>query len=591
MNFLKPPPEKIELTVQGIAASQGIAYGQIFVYIQSDVEVPSYEVEPERRLEEVSRFDRALVSTRQQIAKIQGEVEKNLGAQEALIFDAHLMALEDPALIGETIRVFESTRQNIETCFNQVSQRYIQAFAKFEDEYLRERASDIRDVAQRVLQNLLGQAENSLSRLADKRIVVANDVSPSDSASIDRSAAIALVTDSGSKTSHAVIVARSMKMPAVVGVRNLTKRAHNGDWAIVDGYDGVVILNPSETTLFRYGKIQEKKKSFEARLMEANRELAVTLDGVAVSLMANIEKVEEVAQVKAYAAEGVGLYRTEYLFLNSARIPTEQEQFLAYRAVAQAIAPQPVVIRTLDLGGDKPMEGNPDLFPKENNPFMGFRAIRFCLENLEIFKDQLRAILRASACGNVRIMYPMISGSEEMVRANAVLTECMAELKSRDIAFDAKLQVGAMIEIPSAAMTADILAKECVFFSVGTNDLIQYLLAIDRVNERIAHLYEPTHPAVVRTMKHIVDEAHKRGVTVSVCGEMAGDPVFAPLLLGLGVDALSMSPAWLPSVKYMVRAMTMADARALAAEALTLASPKEIYARCDAFYRARVKVE
>ena len=591
MNFLKPPPEKIEVTVQGIAASQGIAYGQIFVYIQSDVEVPSYQVEPERRLEEVSRFDRALVSTRQQIAKIQGEVEKNLGAQEALIFDAHLMALEDPALIGETIRVFESTGQNIETCFNQVSQRYIQAFAKFEDEYLRERASDIRDVAQRVLQNLLGQAENSLSRLADKRIVVANDVSPSDSASIDRSAAIALVTDSGSKTSHAVIVARSMKMPAVVGVRNLTKRAHNGDWAIVDGYDGVVILNPSETTLFRYGKIQEKKKSFEARLMEANRELAVTLDGVAVSLMANIEKVEEVAQVKAFAAEGVGLYRTEYLFLNSARIPTEQEQFLAYRAVAQAIAPQPVVIRTLDLGGDKPMEGNPDLFPKENNPFMGFRAIRFCLENLEIFKDQLRAILRASTCGNVRIMYPMISGSEEMVRANAVLTECMAELKSRDIAFDAKLQVGAMIEIPSAAMTADILAKECVFFSVGTNDLIQYLLAIDRVNERIAHLYEPTHPAVVRTLKHIVDEAHKRGVTVSVCGEMAGDPVFAPLLLGLGVDALSMSPAWLPSVKYMVRAMTMADARALAAEALTLTSPKEIYARCDAFYRARVKVE
>ena len=586
-----PQPEKIEVTVQGIAASQGIAYGQIFVYIQSDVEVPSYQVEPERRLEEVSRFDRALVSTRQQIAKIQGEVEKNLGAQEALIFDAHLMALEDPALIGETIRVFESTGQNIETCFNQVSQRYIQAFAKFEDEYLRERASDIRDVAQRVLQNLLGQAENSLSRLADKRIVVANDVSPSDSASIDRSAAIALVTDSGSKTSHAVIVARSMKMPAVVGVRNLTKRAHNGDWAIVDGYDGVVILNPSETTLFRYGKIQEKKKSFEARLMEANRELAVTLDGVAVSLMANIEKVEEVAQVKAFAAEGVGLYRTEYLFLNSARIPTEQEQFLAYRAVAQAIAPQPVVIRTLDLGGDKPMEGSPDLFPKENNPFMGFRAIRFCLENLEIFKDQLRAILRASACGNVRIMYPMISGSEEMVRANAVLTECMAELKSRDIAFDAKLQIGAMIEIPSAAMTADILAKECVFFSVGTNDLIQYLLAIDRVNERIAHLYEPTHPAVVRTLKHIVDEAHKRGVTVSVCGEMAGDPVFAPLLLGLGVDALSMSPAWLPSVKYMVRAMTMADARALAAEALTLTSPKEIYARCDAFYRARVKVE
>ena len=582
---------KTELTVQGIAASQGIAYGQIFVYIQSDVEVPSYQVEAEKRIEEVSRFDRALVVTRQQISKIKNEVEKNIGPEEALIFDAHLMVLEDQALIGETIREFESTGCNIETCFNKVSARYIKAFAEIDDEYLRERAGDIRDVAQRVLQNLLGQAENSLSRLADKRIVVASDISPSDSASIDRSAALALVTDSGSKTSHAVIVARSMNMPAVVGVRDLTKRARNGDWAIVDGYDGVVILNPSESTLFRYGKIQERKKSFEARLLEANRQASVTLDGVAVSLMANIEKVEEVAQVKAYSAEGVGLYRTEYLFLNAARIPSEQEQFLAYKAVAEALAPQPVIIRTLDLGGDKPMTGNPDLFPKENNPFMGFRAIRFCLEHQDIFKDQLRAILRASAHGKVRVMYPMISGSEELLRANAVLGECMAELKARGVAFDEDLPVGAMIEIPSAAMTADILAKDCAFFSIGTNDLIQYLLAIDRVNDRIAHLYEPTHPAVVRTLKHVVDEAHKRGLPVSVCGEMAGDPVFAPLLLGLGIDGLSMSPGWLPSVKYIVRAMTMADARALAADALALESPKEIYARCDAFYRARVKVD
>lgn len=584
-------PAKTELTVQGIAASQGIAYGQIFVYIQSDVEVPSYQVEAEKRIEEVSRFDRALVVTRQQISKIKNEVEKNIGPEEALIFDAHLMVLEDQALIGETIREFEATGCNIETCFNKVSARYIKAFAEIDDEYLRERAGDIRDVAQRVLQNLLGQAENSLSRLADKRIVVASDISPSDSASVDRSAALALVTDSGSKTSHAVIVARSMKMPAVVGVRDLTKRARNGDWAIVDGYDGVVILNPSESTLFRYGKIQERKKLFEARLLEANRQAAVTLDGVAVSLMANIEKVEEVAQVKASTAEGVGLYRTEYLFLNAARIPSEQEQFLAYKEVAEALAPQPVIIRTLDLGGDKPMTGNPDLFPKENNPFMGFRAIRFCLEHQQIFKDQLRAILRASAHGTVRVMYPMVSGSEELLRANGMLGECMAELKGRGVPFDAKLQVGAMIEIPSAAMTVDILAKSCAFFSIGTNDLIQYLLAIDRVNDRIAHLYEPTHPAVVRMLKHVVEEAHKRGLPVSVCGEMAGDPVFAPLLLGLGVDALSMAPLWLPSVKYVVRAMTMADARALAAEALVLDSPKEIYARCDAFYRARVKVE
>jgi phosphotransferase system enzyme I (PtsI) len=585
------PGSKTEFTVQGIAASQGIAYGQVFVYLQSDVEVPAYQVEPHKRIDEIARFDHALVVTRQQISKIKNEVEKNIGPKEAAIFDAHLMVLEDEALIGETIREFEASGCNIETCFHKVSSRYVQAFSEIDDEYLRERAGDLRDVAQRVLQNLLGQAENSLSRLADKRIVIATDISPSDSASIDRSAALALVTDTGSKTSHAVIVARSMKVPAVVGVRDLTKRVANGDWAVVDGYDGVVIVHPSEGTLFRYGKIQERKRSFEARLIEASREPAVTLDGVAVPLMANIEKVDEVGQVKAYFAEGVGLLRTEYLFLSAARIPTEQEQFLAYKTVAEALAPKPVIIRTLDLGGDKPLAGNSDLFPKENNPFMGFRAIRFCLEHPDIFKDQLRAVLMASTHGNVRLMYPMISGSEELARANALLAECRTELKARGQPFDENMAVGAMIEIPSAAATADLLAKECAFFSIGTNDLIQYLLAIDRVNDRIAHLYEPTHPAVLRTLAFVVAEAHKQGVPVGVCGEMAGDPVFVPLLLGLGVDSLSMAPAWIPAVKYLVRAMTMADARALATEALTLGSPKEIYSRCEAFYRARVKVE
>jgi phosphotransferase system enzyme I (PtsI) len=584
-------PKKDEVTVQGISASQGIAYGQIFVFIQSDVEVPNYQVDPDKRLAEVGRFEKALVTTRQQISKIKGEVEKNLGPEEALIFDAHLLVLEDQALIGETIREFETTGRNIETCFNQISTRYIQAFSEIDDEYLRERAGDIRDVAQRVLQNLLGQAENSLSRLADKRIIVATDVSPSDSASIDRSAALALVTDSGSRTSHAVIMARSMKVPAVVGVRDLTTRVKNGDWALVDGYDGVIIVNPTEATLFRYGKIQEQKKTFESRLLKANSQPSVTLDGVAVPLMANIERVEELGAVKEYQAEGIGLYRTEYLFLNSARIPSEQEQFLAYKTVAEALAPQPVIIRSLDLGGDKPMAASPHLFPKEDNPFMGFRAIRFCLAHTDIFKDQLRAILLASAHGKVLLMYPMISGSEELGQANAVLAECKAELKARGQAFDDTMEVGAMIEIPSAATTADILAKDCAFFSIGTNDLIQYLLAVDRVNDRIAHLYEPTHPAVIRTLKHIVDEAHKRNVPVSVCGEMAGDPVFAPLLLGLGVDSLSMSPAWVPTVKYVVRAMTMADARALATEALTMNSPKEIYAKCQAFYRARMGAE
>jgi phosphotransferase system enzyme I (PtsI) len=588
------PPEssaKQEVIVQGIPASQGIAYGQVFVYIQSNVEVPSYAVDPEKGIDEIARFDRALVITRQQISKIKNEVEKNIGPEEALIFDAHLMVLEDQALIGETIREFEGTGRNIETCFNKVAARYIQAFSEIDDEYLRERAGDIRDVAQRVLQNLLGQAENSLTRLADKRVVVANDISPSDSAGIDRSAALGIVTDSGSKTSHAVIVARSMKVPTVVGVRDLSQRVQNSDWVIVDGYDGLVIINPSESTLFRYGKIREQREGVESRLLEANRQPAVTLDGVAVTLMANIEKVDEVKLVKDYNAEGVGLFRTEYLYLNSSRVPSEAEQAVAYRTVVESLAPLPVVIRTLDLGGDKPMAGNPGLFPKESNPFMGFRAIRFCLEHTDIFKDQLRAILMASAHGKVRIMYPMISGAEELARANVVLDECKAELRKKRTAFDEKLEVGTMIEIPSAAATSDLLAQECDFFSIGTNDLIQYLLAIDRVNDRIAHLYEPTHPAVLRTLKTIVDEAHRAKIPVSVCGEMAGDPVLVPLLLGLGVDALSMTPPLIPAVRYLVRAMKMADAKKLAKEALGMSSPKDILTRCLDFYNERTKMQ
>ncbi|MDE3083747.1 MAG: phosphoenolpyruvate--protein phosphotransferase [Verrucomicrobiota bacterium] len=582
---------KEELIVQGISASQGIAYGQIFLYMQSDVEVPSYQVDADKRVQEVSRFEQALLTTRQQIAKIQDEVEKNLGVDEARIFDAHLMVLEDQALIGETIRDFEKTGRNIETCFNRVATRYIKAFDEIDDEYLRERAGDLRDVSQRLLHNLLGQADNNLSRLADQRIVMANNISPSESASIDRSQALAIVTDSGSKTSHAVIVARSMKIPAIVGTRDLTKRARVGDWAIVDGYEGVVVLNPTKQTLFRYGKIQRQKKSFEQHLVEESRKPAQTLDGVHVTLMANIEKIEEAAQAREYAAEGVGLFRTEYLYINSARIPTEQEQFLAYKAVAEALAPHSVVIRTLDLGGDKPMAGAPDLFPQEDNPFMGCRAIRFCLENAEIFKSQLRAILLASAHGNVRLMYPMVSGAEELDRANAMLAECKAELKKRGQPFDAKLAVGSMIEIPSAASTADILAQRCDFFSIGTNDLIQYLLAIDRVNNRIAHLYEPTHPAVLRTLKYIIDEAHRAKIKVSVCGEMAGDPVFVSLLLGLGVDELSMTPPLLPAVKYLVRSIKMSDAKKLAQEALGMEDPKKIYSKFNDFYCNQVKME
>ncbi len=579
---------KSEVTVQGISASQGIAYGPVFLYIQSDVEVPEYQVDPEKRVAEIARLEQALVVTRHQIQKIQAEVEKNLGSEEARIFDAHLLVLEDQALISETIRDFENTGSNIETCFDRVSQRYIKAFDEIDDEYLRERAGDIRDVAQRVLSNLLGHTAQSLSQLVEKRVVVANNISPSDAAGIDRSQALAIVTDSGSKTSHAVIVARSMKVPAVVGVRDLTTKVSPGDWVLVDGYDGTVVINPDEQTLFRYGQIQRQRKSEEQRLLEANRLPSVTLDNVPVTLRANIEGACETALVKDYLAAGVGLFRTEFLYLSSDHVPTEEEQYRAYRDVAETLAPEPVVIRTLDIGGDKPMAGSSHLFPREDNPFLGYRAIRFCLDQLDIFKDQLRAILRASAHGNVQLMYPMISGTEELAKANAVLDECRAELKAKKIPFDPKLKVGTMIEIPSAAYTADLLAKDCDFFSIGTNDLIQYLLAIDRVNDLIAHLYEPTHPAVVRTLKHIVDEAHKGGIKVSVCGEMASDPILVPLLLGLGVDELSMTPPLIPAARFLVRSMTMDDARKLVAKVLKMDSPKAIQTLCADFCAERM---
>ncbi len=585
------PRPKTEFIVQGISASNGIALGEIFLYLRTELKVRSYQVDADKRVGEIGRFEQGLVVTRQQISKIKSEVEQNLGPDEARIFDAHLMVLDDEALIGETIREFQATNLNIETCFNNVAQRYIQAFDEINDEYLRERAGDIRDVAQRVLRNLLGEAAQQLGSLAENRVVVANDITPSDAASINRSSAIGLVTDSGSKTSHAVIVARSLGIPAVVGVRDLTARVANGDRVLVDGYEGVVIVHPSDQTLFRYGRIQKEKKTFESRLKAAARLPADTLDGVHVPLLANIEKVDEVDQAKEYQAEGVGLFRTEYLYLNSSHLPNEAEQFAIYKSVAEAFAPQQVVIRTLDLGGDKPMEGMPGLIRHEANPFLGFRAIRLCLEHPEMFKEQLRAILRASAFGRVRMMYPMISGAEELARANGVLEEAKEELRRRGERFDEKMEVGSMIEIPSAAATADILARHCQFFSIGTNDLIQYLLAVDRVNDRIAHLYEPTHPAVLRVIKMVIDEAHRCRLPVAVCGEMAGDPVYTALLLGLGVDELSMSPASLLAVKYVVRAMKLSDARQLAVDALALTDPKEIYARAEEFYRTRVQVD
>ncbi len=577
-------PAKPELVFEGISASPGIAHGEAFVYRKAEVEVPEYQIPAEKRSGEFARLEEALVRTRTQIRAIRDEVKDSLGEDEARIFDAHLMVLEDQALISETEREIETTGKNVEACFNAVAQRYITAFKEI-DEYLRERAGDIRDVTSRVLYALLGQTVESLSEHVGKHIVIADDITPSDAASLDRSEALGLVTVSGGKTSHAVIVARSMKIPAVVGVGEILDQIETDDEIIIDGYDGRLIVHPSEGTLFRYGKIHKEKQVFEKRLLDAVKEPSVTRDGVKVPLRANIEKEDECQLVKDHAGEGVGLFRSEYLYLAVPKVPDEESQYMAYRTVAEAFGETPVVIRTLDLGGDKPMSGAPHLFPREDNPCLGFRAIRFCLKHRDIFKTQLRAILRASCYGNVHIMFPMISGTEELLQAKAVLQECREELQAKDIPFDAEIPVGSMIEIPSAALTADQLARECAFFSIGTNDLIQYVIAIDRVNNRTAHLYQPTHPAVIRILKEVVERGHAAGIKVSVCGEMAGDPVYVPLLLGLGVDDLSMTPPLIPAVKYLVRAMDMTVAKEFATEMLTMNSASEIEQRCIAFYR------
>ncbi|MCF3652188.1 phosphoenolpyruvate--protein phosphotransferase [Synoicihabitans lomoniglobus] len=574
-----------EMILRGISASPGIAYGPTFVYRKAELEVPEFKLADEKLGGEIERLNNALMKTRTQITVIRDQVERNLGPEEARIFDAHLLVLEDQALISETEREIENTRKNVEACFNTVAQRYIQAFAEIDDEYLRERAGDIRDVTSRVLHNLLGQTSENLSQLLGRRIVVADDIAPSDAATLDRSSAMGLITESGSKTSHAVIVARSMKVPAVVGVREVLAQVDDGDEVIIDGYDGVVIIRPSESTLFRYGERRTEKQSFEKRLMDAVGEPSVTLDGHAVPLRANIEKEDEVDFVKEHAGEGVGLFRSEYLYLASPVVPSEEQQLRSYRTVAEAFGQEPVVIRTLDLGGDKPMTGAPHLFPREDNPFLGFRAIRFCLEHRDIFKSQLRAILRASAHGNVHLMFPMISGTREMREARAVLVECQEELRAEGVPFNEAMPIGSMIEIPSAALTSDSLARECDFFSIGTNDLIQYLIAIDRVNDRTAHLYEPSHPAVIRVIREVVENAHAAGIKVSVCGEMAGDPIFVPLLVGLGVDELSMTPPLLPACKFVIRAMTAVDARDLADQASSMSSPEEIERLCIDFYK------
>ena len=546
-----------EQRFQGIAVSPGIARGTVFVHRADDEEAPLRRIKEDEIPSEIARFEGALIATRGQILEMQERIAQSIGAKDASIFDAHLLVVEDRTLIDEVLRTLQRDRYNIEHVFSQVAGRYAKTLSEIDDPYLRERALDIHDVTRRVVHNLMGKDGRDLARVTTPHLLIAHNLTPSDTAQLNRALVLGFATDIGSKTSHTAIMARSLNIPAVVGLHDISAQLATGDHILLDGYNGIVIVNPSDQTLWEYGELEIRKTEVEEELTKLRETESRTLDGRHVILSANIELPEDLHQVHECGAEGVGLYRTEFFYLNRAELPSEEDQYQGYRLVAETVLPYSVIIRTLDLGGDKFMSALN--MPEELNPFLGWRAIRFCLERLDIFKTQLRAILRASAVGNVRMMYPMISGVDELRRANAVLDECRAELTAEGLAFDPDMEVGAMIEIPSAAIAADILAREVDFFSIGTNDLIQYSIAVDRLNEHISHLYEPTHPSIIRLIRMTVDAGHAHGLWVGVCGEMAGDILLTPLLLGLGVDELSAGAALVPRVKRAVRSLDLAD--------------------------------
>ncbi|MCM8760720.1 MAG: phosphoenolpyruvate--protein phosphotransferase [Candidatus Omnitrophica bacterium] len=569
--------------LKGIPASPGIVSGKAFLYGREQYTISRRNITDAQVQNEIKRFKEALLQTKNEILEIKKRISDELGAEHGQIFSAHLLVIDDAMLIEEVISKLKKEKLGIEYIFQDVLRRYIKVFSEMDDEYLKERISDINDVGRRILRNLIGAKEDLLSNLKEKVVVVAYDLSPSDTATMHKKNVKGFATDIGGRTSHTAIMAKSLEIPAVVGLEVLTKKVESGDMIIVDGTHGIVVVNPSPKTLRKYELERERLISFEKHLMELKNLPCVTLDGRKIELASNIEVPEDVPSVLAHGAEGIGLYRTEYFYMNRKDLPTEEEQFKAYSSVAKKLKPYPVTIRTLDIGGDKFLSQLE--VPQQMNPFLGWRAIRFCLARPDIFKAQLRAILRASAHGKLRLMYPMISGLTELQQANALLEEAKKELKKENLPFDENIEVGAMIEVPSAALTADILAKEVDFFSIGTNDLIQYSLAVDRVNEKIAYLYEPAHPAVLRLIKNIIENGHKADIWVGMCGEMAGDTIMTVILLGLGLDEFSTSPIAVPEIKRIIRAVTMTQAKVIAEEALTLSTGKEV----EIFARKKLK--
>lgn len=574
---------KHSVTLKGIPAAPGITIGKAYLLDSEEISVSKRKIKSDDIPKEINRFRDALSQTKQEILRIKEKISNEMGVEHGEIFSAHLLVLEDIMLIEEVIFRLRKEKVCVEYVFLDVLKKYINAFSKMDDEYLKERISDISDVGKRILKNLIGAKMRTLSSLSKPVVVIAYDLSPSETATMHKKNVIGFATDIGGRTSHTAIMAKSLEIPAVVGLEEITRTVKNGDTLVIDGRHGIIIINPDKAIVKKYEGEKKKFENLEKGLARLKNLPSETKDGHKIVLSANIELPEEIPSVIHHGAEGIGLYRTEYFYMNREDLPTEEEQYEAYRLVAEKTRPHSTIIRTLDLGGDKFLSQLE--VPREMNPYLGWRAIRFCLAKPDIFKTQLRAILRASVYGTLKIMYPMISGLEELEQANTILKEVRDDLKRDNVPFDEEMQIGAMIEVPSAALTTDILAGKVDFFSIGTNDLIQYALAVDRVNEKIAYLYEPAHPAVLRLIKNIINNGHKNGIWVGMCGEMAGEPALALLLLGLGLDEFSTSPIVLPEIKKVIRAVTLEQAEEVARKALTLSTGTEV----EAYINSRLK--